>query len=136
MRLIFAQAKRAHVSQPNVENVVKLLSVPTIGKSLKFSLKFRESSVPIKKLPREFDERKMRAKFSDPPLKNSFANRTHKSVEPAKSKFESVAKRREVKSARLKLGDIAAGDLALGREVVADDDGGDAVIEDFVLAFA
>ena len=47
-----------------------------------------------------------------------------------------MAKRREVKSARLKLGDIAAGDLALGREVVADDDGRDAVIKDFVLAFA
>ena len=47
-----------------------------------------------------------------------------------------MAKRSEAKSARLKLGDIAASDLALGREVVADNDGGDAVIEDFVLAFA
>ena len=47
-----------------------------------------------------------------------------------------MAKRCEVKSARLKLGDIAASDLALSREVVADDDGGDAVIKDLVLAFA
>ena len=47
-----------------------------------------------------------------------------------------MAKRREAKSARLKFGDIAASDLALGREVVADNDGGDAVIKDFVLAFA
>lgn len=47
-----------------------------------------------------------------------------------------MAKRSEVKSARFKLGDIAASDLALGREIVADDDGGDAVIKDFVLAFA
>ena len=50
--------------------------------------------------------------------------------------FASVAKRSEAKPARLKLGDIATSDLALGREVVADNDGGDAVIEDFVLAFA
>ena len=47
-----------------------------------------------------------------------------------------MAKRSEAKSSRLKLGDIATGDLALGREVVADNDGRDAVIEDFVLAFA
>lgn len=47
-----------------------------------------------------------------------------------------MAKRSEAKSSRLKLGDIAASDLTLSRKVVADDDGGDAVIEDFVLAFA
>ncbi len=50
--------------------------------------------------------------------------------------FASVAKRSEAKSARFKLGNIAASDLAFGREIVADDDGGDAVIKDFVLAFA